>query len=156
MQAFFLDAERAKRGQSLHQNHTAALAHLLDHPRLEGGVEQRRGEPGQHPTHHEPAERGVQHQDRGARLQRQAGHAPDFVWDKAAHDALEQHRERQLRGHAGEVHPDNPLLWVYLAEVDEQVGRLKPLRQESDQIHAWETQDTRVARTGAEQYEILA
>lgn len=95
-------------------------------------MEKRRGEPAQYPTHDEPTERGVQHQHGGTRLQRQAGDAPNFMWDEAAHDALEQHRERKLRGHPGEVHPDDELLRVYLAEVDEQVGRLKPLRQESD------------------------
>lgn len=57
---------------------------------------------------------------------------------EAPHDTLQKHRERQLRGHASEVHPDNPLLWVDLAEVDEEVGGLEPLCQESDQVHAWE------------------
>lgn len=109
-----------------------SLSHLFNHPRFEGRVEKRRGEPAEHPTHDEPSERGVQHQHRGARLQHQAGHAPNFVRDEATHDALEQDRERQLRGHAGEVHPDDELLRVYLTEGDEQVGRLKPLRQEGD------------------------
>lgn len=105
--------------------------HLLNHPRLEGGVEQRRGKPAQHPTHHETTERRVQHQHRGAGLQCQAGRAPNLVRDEAAHDTLEQHGERELRGHAGEVHPHDELLRVYSAEADEQIGGLEPVCQES-------------------------